>query len=77
LTQNVRIYAHPMAEVDLREAVKAFSAIELEWSETGGYVSAEQLRFKPPLDHLYSYLLASNFLVPLRISAKASGVAGA
>ena len=75
LTQNVRIYAHPMAEVDLREAVKAFSAIELEWTETNGYVFAEQLRFKPPLDHLYSYLLASNFLVPLRVSAKASGAA--
>ena len=77
LAQNVRIYAYPMAEGDLREAVKAFSAIELEWTETNGYLSAEQLRFKPPLDHLYAYLLASNFLVPLRIPAKASEVAGA
>jgi hypothetical protein len=49
----------------------------LEWTETNGYVSAEQLRFKPPLDHLYAYLLASDFLVPMRIPAKASGVASA
>ena len=75
--QNVRIYAHPMAAVDLREAVRGFSAIELEWTETNGYISAEQLRFKPPLDHLYAYLLASGFLVPMRIPAKASGVASA
>ena len=77
LTQNVRIYAYPMAAADLGEAVRAFPAIELEWTETNGYVSAEQLRFKPPLDHLYAYLLASEFLVPMCIEAKASGVASA
>ena len=77
LAQNIRIYSHPMTAADLREAIKPFSAIELEWTETNGYVSAEQLRFKPPLDHLYAYLLASNFLVPMRIPAKASGVASA
>jgi hypothetical protein len=75
--QNVRIYAHPMAAADLREALKSFSAIDLEWNETNGLVSVEQLRFKPPLVHLYGYLLASDFLVPMRIPAKASGVAGA
>ncbi|MGA8872110.1 MAG: hypothetical protein WB460_13270 [Candidatus Acidiferrales bacterium] len=66
-----------MAEVDLREAVRTFSPIELERTETNAYVSAEQLRFKPPLDHLYAYLLASNFLVPLRIPAKGRVVASA
>ena len=77
LAQNVRIYAYPMAAADLREAVKPFPSIDLDWSETDGYVSAEQLRFKPPLDHLYAYLLKSNFLVPIRISARAAGVARA
>ena len=77
LAQNIRIYSHPMTAADLREAIKPFSAIELEWTETNGYVSAEQLRFKPPLDHLYAYLLASGFLVPMRIPAKASRVASA
>jgi len=70
LAQNVRIYAYPMTAIDLQEAIKVFSAIDLEWTETSGCVSAEQLRFKPPLGHLYAYLLASNFLVPMRVRPK-------
>jgi hypothetical protein len=66
--QNVRIYAYPMSVVDLQEAIKGFSPTGLEWSETNGWVSAKQLRVAPPLGHLYAYLLASNFLVPLEIS---------
>jgi hypothetical protein len=67
--QNVRIYGYPMTVVDLQEAIKSFSATGLEWSETNGWVSAEQLRVPPPLGHLYAYLLASNFLVPIQIPA--------
>jgi hypothetical protein len=70
LAQNVRIYAYPMTAIDLQEAIKVFSAMDLEWTETNGYVSAEQLRFRPPLGHLYAYLLASNFLVPMRVPPK-------
>jgi hypothetical protein len=55
-----------MAVVDLREAIKNLSVTDLEWTETNGIVSAKDLRFKPPLGHLYGYLLASNFLVPMR-----------
>jgi hypothetical protein len=65
--QNVRIYAYPMTSVDLQEAIKGFSPNGLEWSETNGWVSAKQLRVAPPLGHLYAYLLASNFLVPMQI----------
>jgi hypothetical protein len=64
--QNVRIYAYPMTVVDLQEAIKSFSPTGLEWSETNGWVSAEQLRLAPPLGHLYAYLLASSFLVPMQ-----------
>jgi hypothetical protein len=70
LAQNVRGYTYPMTATDLEQAVKVFSAIDLEWIETNGWVSAEQLRFTPPLAHLYAYLLASNFLVPVRIPAE-------
>jgi hypothetical protein len=63
--QNVRIYAHPMKAADLQEAIKGFSHTGLEWSETNGWVSAKHLRFAAPLGHLYEYLLASNFLVPI------------
>ena len=67
--QNVRIYAYPMTTVDLRESIGSFSATALEWSETNGWVSAKQLRIAPPLGHLYAYLLASDFLVPMQIPA--------
>jgi len=65
--QNVRIYAYPMASADLRESTRGFSAVGLEWSETNGLVSAEQLRVAPPLGHLYAFLLASHFLVPMQV----------
>jgi len=67
--QNVRIYAYPMTVAGLQEAIESFSPTGLEWSETNGWVSAEQLRVPPPLGHLYAYLLASNFLVPIEIPA--------
>jgi hypothetical protein len=65
--QNVRIYACPMTVVDLQEAITSFSPSGVEWSETNGWVSAKQLRIASPLGHLYEYLLASNFLVPMPI----------
>jgi hypothetical protein len=63
--KNVRIYAYPMTTLDLQEAIKDFSPTGVEWSESKGWVSAKQLRIAPPLGHLYAYLLASNFLVPM------------
>lgn len=75
LARNVRVYAYPMTATDLQQAVKRFSAVDLEWNETKGWVSAEQLRFTPPLEHLYAYLLASNFLVPIRVPAESRDAA--
>jgi hypothetical protein len=65
LAQNVRIYAYPMAADDLKQAVQGLSAVGWEWTETNGQVTARQLHPAPPLSHLYDYVLASNFLVPL------------
>jgi hypothetical protein len=67
LTQNVRIYAHPMTSKDLVQAVQSVSATDWQWTDTNGWVSARELHPPPPLDHLYDYVLASNFLVPLKI----------
>jgi hypothetical protein len=64
--QNVRIYVYPMVAADLREWLKSASVNGWEWSETNGWVSASELRRAPPLGHLFAYLLASNFLVPMR-----------
>jgi hypothetical protein len=69
LAQNVRIYAYPMSSVELRERLKGFPARGWEWDETDGMVSAGQVRHAPPLGHLYAYLLASNFLVPMQVPA--------
>jgi hypothetical protein len=69
LAQNVRIYVYPMSSAELRERLKVSSVSGWEWSETNGLVSATQLRHAPPLAHLFAYLLASNFLVPMQIPA--------
>jgi len=67
--QNVRIYVYPMTATDLREWLKSASSTGWEWTETNGWVSASQLRHAPPFGHLFAYLLASNFLVPMRVGS--------
>jgi hypothetical protein len=67
--QNVRIYAYPMTTADLRESFNSASASDWEWGETSGWVSAAQLRRAGPLGHLFAYLLASNFIVPIQVPA--------
>jgi hypothetical protein len=67
--QNVRIYAYPMTAGDLREWLNSVSMTGWEWNETDGWVSAAQLRRAPPLGHLFDYLLASNFLIPMPVPA--------
>ncbi len=67
--QNVRIYAYPMTVADLGEWLSTASASGWEWGDTNGWVSAAQLRRAPPLGHLFAYLLASNFLVPMEVPA--------
>jgi hypothetical protein len=69
--QNVRIYVYPMTATDLREWLNSVSAAGWEWTETNGWVTANQLRRTPPLGHLFAYLLASNFLVPMPVPAEA------
>jgi len=73
--QNVRIYVYPMTATDLREWLKNTSITGWQWSEANGWVSANQLRREPPLGHLFAYLLASNFLVPVEIGADQPRVA--
>ncbi len=67
LPHNVRMYAYPMRSKDLQQAVESVSATNWQWTDTNGWVSARQLHPPLPLGHLYDYILASNFLVPLEI----------
>jgi hypothetical protein len=69
--QNVRIYVYPMTAADLLEWLKSASVTGWEWSETNGWVSANQLRAAPPLGHMFAYLLASSFLLPMRVPMEA------
>jgi hypothetical protein len=70
LAQNVRIYAYPMTSKDLGESIQRITSTGWEWNETNGCVSADQLRLAPPLGHLYAYVIASKFLVPMQIPAE-------
>ncbi len=70
-TENVRLYVYPMTTADLLEWLKDNPVMGWEWSETNGWVTANQLRRAPPLGHLFAYLLASNFLVPMQVPTKA------
>jgi hypothetical protein len=67
--QNARVYAYPMTSKDLQESIQAASATDWQWTETNGWVSASQLRLRPPVGHLYEYILASNFLIPMQTPA--------
>jgi hypothetical protein len=58
-----------MTNADLREWLNTASVSGWDWSETTGWVSAAQLRCAPPLGHLFAYLLASNFIVPMQAPA--------
>jgi hypothetical protein len=67
--QNVRIYAYPMSSRDLQQSVEGMSATGWHWTDINGWVPAQQLHPPPPLDHLYNYVLASDFLIPMQIPA--------
>jgi hypothetical protein len=58
-----------MSSRDLKQAIQSISATGWHWTDKNGWVSADQLHLAPPLGHLYDYVLASNFLVPMPIPA--------
>ena len=67
LARNVRIYAYPMSAEDLKQSIENISATGWQWTDTNGWVSAAQLHPAAPLGHLFDYVLASNFVVPMPI----------
>jgi hypothetical protein len=64
-SQDVRIYAYPMPTRVVRAWINKLSATGWEWSDVDGTVYADSLRPPGPLRHLYQYLLASHFVVPI------------
>ena len=67
LAQNVCIYAFPMRSTDFQQALHDLSLTNWQWSDANGWISARELHPPPPLNYLYKYLLASNFLIPMQI----------
>ncbi len=65
--QNVSIYAYPMRVSDLESSIPNVSTAGWHWNDTNGWITAHQLYPPPPLDHLYNYVVASNFLIPMPI----------
>ena len=64
--QNVRVCAYPMTVSALEERLRALSADGWELNDTGSWVTADRLRPAPPLSHLYAYLVATGFIVPMQ-----------
>jgi hypothetical protein len=67
--QNVCVYVYPMTRVALEESLPSALAAGWKWKSKQGLISADQLQAPPPLGHLLAYLLASKFVVPLRLAS--------
>lgn len=65
-SQNVRIYAYPMAAPTFHEWIEKLNATGWRWTDVRGTVFADSLKPPDPLRYLYEYLLASHFIVPIR-----------
>jgi hypothetical protein len=72
LVQNVRIYSYPMKAADLAAVLPPKSGARWEWNERNGWVSVSDLRVAPPLGHLFEYVLASQFLIPIQAGLAAT-----
>ena len=64
--QHVKVFAYPMPESAVKEWLEANDVTGWEWTTVNGWVTADRLRIKPPLGHLYQFILASELLVPLQ-----------
>lgn len=62
---NVRVSVFPMSVADLQEWLKSESVAGWSWEENDGLVYASKLRPAKPLDFLYQYLIASEFILPM------------
>jgi len=70
--QNVRVYAYPMSTSAVQGWANKLSATEWQWQDANGTVYADSLKPPGALRYLYEYLLASNFIVPVKPSAGAA-----
>jgi hypothetical protein len=62
---NVRLSVFPMSESDLKEWLQSVSVAGWAWQASDGMVHAGKFHPAKPLDYLYQYLIASEFIIPM------------
>jgi hypothetical protein len=60
--ENVRLNVFPMPAAAMKEL--AADALAWKWKEVNGFVGARDIEPPEPLNHLYRYLIGSEFIVP-------------
>lgn len=64
LAANVKVYVEPMPKPAFDEALRSFPGLV---ETTADPVTADTIRFNPPIDHLYRYIREAQWIVPLRL----------
>src|SRR5215467_11348843 len=72
--QNVRVNVYPMAAEEVRRRVDLAGLTGWRWKEKDGMIAADDLYPPKPLDHLYRYLLDSEFIVPEKPATQLSSL---
>ena len=72
--QNVRLSVYPMAAEEVRRLVDLTGLRGWKWKETNGMIAADDLHPPGPLDHLYRYLLGSEFIIPEKPATERSSL---
>lgn len=72
--QNVRVSVYPMAAEVVRRRLDLAGLTGWRWKEKDGMIAADALHPPEPLDHLYRYLLSSEFIVPENLAKERSSL---
>jgi hypothetical protein len=62
LASNVKVYVQPMPKAAFDEALRSSPGLVETMADP---VTADTIRFKPPIDHLYRYVREAQWVVPL------------
>jgi hypothetical protein len=65
LASNVKVYVQPMPRAAFDAAMRAVPGLV---EPTSDPVTADTIRFKPPIEHLYRYVRDAGWVLPLRTS---------
>lgn len=72
--QNVRVSVYPMATEEVRRRVDQAGLTGWRWKEANGMIAADGLHPPGALDHLYRYLLGSEFIIPEKPATERSSL---